>query len=464
MPSAPAPLWSGPLDVDGLAQGSVRAAADAVVRLAAARGARIAVTTSPRAVGLAFAAVDHLRIDGEPTHPWAPLSGFFAAADGWVRLHGNYPHHAAAIRGVFDLPDAEGDAQQERQRIAERIGSLPAQEVEDRVVAAGGIAAAVRTPQQWREHPQSRAMAGTPWVGVEPGGPARPLPSLPVAAGGRPLAGLRVLDLTRVIAGPTASQLLGCLGADVLRLDPPHRPELLDAHLSTGMGKRSGLLDLRRDAAVLHEELLPAADVLLLGYRPGALDRFGLEPAALAAAHPGLVVGALSAWGSVGPWGGRAGFDSIVQAATGIAVASAADPARPGALPVQALDHATGFRLAAAVMDLLAQGRGGLVRASLLGAAQELLSAPAADDGPGSPSGIAADGPLGTPAAAGSPSGSTAAPVFAPGPEPVEDDLIEQGTPHGRVRAVPPPLRVDGARVHGHIGRSGGADIRWSQR
>lgn len=443
MPSAPTPIWSGPLDVDALAQDAVRAAADAAARLAAARGARLEVTSSPQAVALSFAAIDHLRIDGRPTYPWAPLSGFFEAADGWVRLHGNYLHHAAAIRAAFALPDATADVERERRRAAEQIGRLPAQHVEERVVSAGGIAAAVRTPLQWSAHPQGRAMAGTPWVGIEPGGDARPLPQLAAADGSHPLAGLRVLDLTRVIAGPTATQLLGCLGADVLRIDAPHRPEMLDAHLSTGMGKRSALLDLRRDAAVLHEQLLPAADVLLLGYRPGALDRFGLEPAALAAAHPGLVIGALSAWGSFGPWGGRAGFDSIVQAATGIAVASAADAARPGALPVQALDHATGFRLAATVMDLLAQRRGGLVRASLLGAAQELLAAPPPAPAPGIRPGASA---------------------FDPGPEPSAEDLVEQDTAHGRVRAVPPPLRVDGARLHGPIGRSGGADIRWSQR
>ncbi|MFC0673689.1 CoA transferase [Brachybacterium hainanense] len=422
-------LWDGPLDVDGLALGAVHEAARAVRALAAVRGADLDVAVPPEAVGRSFAAIDHLRIDGEPAQAWAPLSGFLPARDGWVRLHGNYPHHAAAIRTALGLGAAAG-----RDVVARVISRLPALETEERVIAAGGVAAAVRTPEQWRVHPQARAMADEHWVQVTAGAaaarPAQPLRRGPDGSrAATPLAGIRVLDLTRVIAGPTASQLLGCLGAEVLRIDPPHRPEILDQHLSTGMGKRSALLDLRVDAALLHEQLLPDADVVLLGYRPGTLDRFGLAPDALAAAHPGLVVGTLSAWGSRGPWGGHAGFDSIVQAATGIAVICGED-GRPGALPVQALDHATGFRLAAAVLDLLAAGRGGIIRASLLGAATDLL-------GRGGAGGAA-------PETAGTGAG-----------------LIELETPHGRVRAVPPPILIDGAQVSGPIGRYGASSPRW---
>jgi crotonobetainyl-CoA:carnitine CoA-transferase CaiB-like acyl-CoA transferase len=171
-----------------------------------------------------------------------------------------------------------------------------------------------------------------------------------------------VLDLTRVIAGPVATRYLAALGADVLRLDSPHRPELT-LHAYDGLpGKRSALLDLgTADGNARLHDLLGGADVLVHGYRPHALDRFGLAPGLLAERHPGLVVVSLSAWGSSGPWGGRRGFDSIVQAACGIAMAESADGERPGALPCQLLDHGTGYLCAAAVLRALAvqAARGG---------------------------------------------------------------------------------------------------------
>jgi crotonobetainyl-CoA:carnitine CoA-transferase CaiB-like acyl-CoA transferase len=171
-----------------------------------------------------------------------------------------------------------------------------------------------------------------------------------------------VLDLTRVIAGPVATRYLGALGADVLRLDPPDRPELTMQTYDGLLAKRSALLDFGVDGGHdrLHD-LLSGADVLVHGYRPHALDRFGLDPQTLAERHPGLVVVSLSAWGSRGPWGGRRGFDSIVQAASGIAMAESPDGERPGALPCQLLDHGTGYLCAAAALQALARqsARGG---------------------------------------------------------------------------------------------------------
>jgi len=148
----------------------------------------------------------------------------------------------------------------------------------------------------------------------------------------------------------------------VLRLDPPDRPELTMQTYDGLLAKRSALLDF--GAADGHDrlhELLSGADVLVHGYRPHALDRFGLDPQALAERHPGLVVVSLSAWGSRGPWGGRRGFDSIVQAASGIAMAESPDGERPGALPCQLLDHGTGYLCAAAALQALARqsARGG---------------------------------------------------------------------------------------------------------
>jgi crotonobetainyl-CoA:carnitine CoA-transferase CaiB-like acyl-CoA transferase len=167
------------------------------------------------------------------------------------------------------------------------------------------------------------------------------------------MAGVRVLDLTRVIAGPVCSRYLGALGADVLRLDPSHRPDLeLEQPADTLLGKRSAILDFNStEGAGRLEGLLGGADVVLSGYRPGALDRFGLAPTDLARRYPGVVVVQLAAWGHSGPWAERRGFDSIVQAATGIAAVEAGDEGVPGALPCQLLDHGTGYLAAAATLD-----------------------------------------------------------------------------------------------------------------
>jgi len=181
---------------------------------------------------------------------------------------------------------------------------------------------------------------------------------------------VRVLDLTRVIAGPVGTRYLGALGADVLRIDPPAMPELPLQVADGVVGKRLVERDLR--ANPLRDEELEQFDVLVHGYRPGSLAALGIESDALAAAHPHLIVVQLSAWGASGPWGTRRGFDSLVQAATGIADALRDEDGTPGALPVQALDHATGYRIAAAALHGLARG-GEHARLSLAQTAADLM-------------------------------------------------------------------------------------------
>jgi CoA-transferase family III len=308
-------------------------------------------------VAAAFRSEAFLRIGGERAGPgFAPLSRFWRAADGWVRTHGNYPwHREALLRALGCASDAEGDPEP----VAAAIAELGAREAEELVTGAGGVAAAVRGEASWRAEPPGLAVAATPLVEAASigGAPPRWRP-----AGALPASGIRVLDLTRVIAGPVATRYLGALGADVLRLDPPDRPELTLHGYDGLLGKRSALLDFATgDGRARLHELLSGADVLVHGYRPHALDRFGLSPQILAERHPGLVVVSLSAWGSRGPWGGRRGFDSIVQAASGIAMAESPDGERPGALPCQLLDHGTGYLCAAAALQALARqsARGG---------------------------------------------------------------------------------------------------------
>ena len=339
------------LPVEATAIACAGAALLAAADLKARRGGPVArIARLDRGhVAAAFRSEAYLRLDGAaPGAGFAPLSRFWRTSDGWVRTHGNYPWHREALLralGTGEDPD----------QVAAAVAGRSAVEVEDLVVGAGGVAAAVRTQAKWRAEPAGQAVAA---AGLVEGGRLGDAP--PRRRAGRPLrgvmlpaTGIRVLDLTRVIAGPVATRYLAALGADVLRLDPPHRPEL-PLHAYDGLlGKRSALLDLDTDAGRL-EELLGAADVLVHGYRPHALDKFGLSPGALAERHPGLVVVSLSAWGGTGPWGGRRGFDSIVQAASGIAVAESADGDRPGAMPCQLLDHGTGYLCAAAALRGLA--------------------------------------------------------------------------------------------------------------
>lgn len=223
------------------------------------------------------------------------------------------------------------------------------EDLEDALAAAGALGFVVRTPEQWRAHPQGRAVASLPLAirQAQPG-PPRPLPA------GRGAAGVRVLDLTRVIAGPVATRTLAAWGANVLRLDSPDLPETPAQAVDTLPGKRSADLDFRTaEGHARLQQLLAEADVLVQSYRPGALARFGLDPQTLATHHPHLTVVTLSAWGPVGPWATRRGFDSLVQCPTGIAALEGTAQA-PGTLPAQVLDHATGYLAAAAVLLSLA--------------------------------------------------------------------------------------------------------------
>lgn len=361
------------LPASDLALGSVAALASASAR-AGATGPLVERGPDPARVAASFGSDRLLRLDGRAVPGFAPLSGFFRTRDGWVRTHANYPHHRARLLRLLDLPDGA-----DRDDLAARLANASAAALEDDAAAAGAIVVRVRDEAEWRASAPGRAAWQDPLVraGVRDDAVARPA----VLAGGpAPLPGVRVLDLTRVIAGPVATRALAALGADVLRVDPPVPAEIRHQHLDVGQGKRTTLLDLRdagdRERA---QALLDDADVLVTGYRPGALDRFGLRP------PPGAVVARVSAWGDAGPWAGRRGFDSIVQAASGIALLESPDGVTPGALPAQALDHATGYLLAAGVVDALAarrdDGRGRDVAASLARTAAWLLDADARDPG-----------------------------------------------------------------------------------
>ncbi|MGI5354470.1 CoA transferase [Streptomyces sp. CA-252508] len=413
------------LPVMGLARATVAVCSLAAAELASVRTGRAVprVRVDDGAVAAAFLSERLVRVDGRAGTGFAPLSRFWRAADGWVRTHANYPHHRDRLLRALGVPDGPGVAD----AVAEAVAGRRAVDVEDAVYAAGGLAVAVRDVARWAAHEQGALVPARPLLTLERvDGPAEAGPPRAwsrVTGAGTPLlpcAGVRVLDLTRVLAGPVATRTLALLGADVLRIDAPHLPESQEAHDDTGMGKRSTTLDLgRRADHRVFEELLADAHVVVTGYRPGALDRFGLSAEALAERRPGLVVGQLSAWGRYGPWRGRRGFDSLVQAATGIALLEGSG-GEPGALPAQALDHGTGYLLAAAVLRALtgrcgADGGGGtrLVRVALTQTAHWLVH-----------------GPAGTPARGG-----------GLGPE---RWTTTKDTPRGRLRHALPPVAYEG--------------------
>jgi crotonobetainyl-CoA:carnitine CoA-transferase CaiB-like acyl-CoA transferase len=311
--------------------------------------------------------------------PWNPISGDFEAADGWLKIHANADTHRAAALGVLGVAE-------ERDAVATAVRGWRKSELEAAIVAAGGAAAELRSMAEWAEHPQGRAVAAEPLVHLDwragAAGDWRPDPD-------RPLAGIRVLDLTRVLAGPVATRFLAGLGADVLRIDPPGWDE--EGVIAEVMpGKRSGFLDLRApNGRARFESLLRGADLLVHGYRPDALVRLGYGAEFRRTVAPDLIEVQLDAYGWSGPWAGRRGFDSLVQMSAGIAEAGMAwaGSERPHPLPVQALDHATGYLMAAAALRGLGErrrsGRILAAKLSLARTAKWLVDGGFQDDEPG---------------------------------------------------------------------------------
>jgi crotonobetainyl-CoA:carnitine CoA-transferase CaiB-like acyl-CoA transferase len=408
---------------------AVAASTLAVSVLDAARraGAPAAVAVDVEHAALAARSQDHARRAGVATEDlFAPLSRFWRTADGWLRLHANYPWHRDAALRVLGCP---GDAE----AVGAAVRRWRGAELTDALARAGGVGNAVCTGAEWAASPQGRAVAALPVLA------STPLPGARVAfAAGRAAESVRVLDLTRVIAGPVATRTLAAWGAQVLRLDSPRLPELPASAVDTLPGKASAALDLADPAAAGRlEDLLARAHVVVQGYRPGALARFGLDAGALARRHPHLTVVTLSAWGTAGPWADRRGFDSLVQCATGIADAEGAD-GTPGVLPAQVLDHATGYLAAAgALLSLAGVVRGEPGRAVQLSLAQTAAWLTGA-------------------AAGAAPSPRTAAAPRAP--VPAARHLVDLPGAAEPVQVVAPPGRVGDLRPTWHRTTELGAD------
>jgi hypothetical protein len=306
--------------------------------------------------------------------PRDPITGDYATADGWIRLHTNAPHHREAALSVLGVSA-------DKSAVSRAVANWKADALETAVVHNKGCAAAMRSSAAWSTHAQGESVNREPLVDarITADSGVSALASTP----DRPLRGVRVLDLTRVLAGPVATRFLAGFGADVLRVDPPtwDEPGVVP---DVTLGKRCTRLDLHSpgDRDVLCD-LLRSADVLVHGYRSDALDNLGFDGGTRRQIRPGLIDVALDAYGWSGPWRHRRGFDSLVQMSAGIADAGMRmlEKDRPTPLPVQALDHGTGYLMAAAVVRGLAQrivtGQGFEARTSLARTAQLLISGPA---------------------------------------------------------------------------------------
>lgn len=309
---------------------------------------------------------------------WDDLAGIYEACDGFIRLHTNAPHHkAAALRGLGVAAD--------RQTVEAAVAGWDADALEAAIVKENGCAARLMSLTDWRAHPQGRAVNTEPLIAWSQSGKADAVWS--AGSADRPLAGLKVLDLTRVLAGPVCTRTLAGFGADVLRIDPPGWSEPL-VEMEVTPGKWLATLDLKtgpgRDRFL---ERLSQADVFVHGYRNGALDALDLGEDIRRATNPGVIDIALNAYGWTGPWSQRRGFDSLVQMSSGIAHRGMEwkGSDRPVPLPVQALDFATGYLMAATVLRALrVRAETGTVltaRLSLARTSALLASVPADNDG-----------------------------------------------------------------------------------
>jgi hypothetical protein len=417
--------------VTDLAAASVGAAALAVQQLMAAQGQSPSrVLVDRRLASMWFSWSIH-PVGWERPPLWDAVAGDYATADGWIRLHTNAPHHRNAALSVLGCAA-------ERAAVAHAVAAWRGLELEEAVLAQGGCAAVMRSLAEWRTHAQGQAVANEPLIAFADTGNTAARTWAWTSS--RPLAGVRVLDLTRVLAGPVATRFLAGYGAEVLRIDPPHwnEPGVVP---EVTLGKRCARLDLTRPAdRLVFERLLAQADVLVHGYRPAALERLGYGEANRRQLNPSLIDVALNAYGWSGPQSGRRGFDSLVQMSSGIAhhgmQQHGAD--KPVPLPVQALDHATGYLMAAAVVRALiarlSDGRIMQARLSLARTARLLTDAPAQ--------------------AASSPLAALHDDDFAP-----QLEYTEWGT----ARRYRPPVAIEGAAMSWTLPASslGSAEANW---
>ena len=297
----------------------------------------------------------YLRVDDKPPPPaWDAIAGVYKTGDGrFVRLHTNFPHHRDNVCKVLSCKPERDDVQR-------ALMQWKAETFETAAYAGGCVVAMMRSHEEWLATPHAQKIEKLLLLTIEKIGEADPKPW---PTGDRPLSGLRVLDLSRVIAGPVAGRTLAAHGADVMLVASPNLPAIPWLVIDTGRGKLSTFIDLKTEQGrETLRHLFASADIFSQGYRPQSLAALGFSPEDAARISPGIVYVSLSAYGHVGPWAGRRGFDSLVQTTTGFnhAEGHAAGVDGPKELPAQMLDHATGYLMAfGAMMAKARQAREG---------------------------------------------------------------------------------------------------------
>lgn len=341
------PVFPTPPRVGELGAAAIAAAALAAARLYEGRaGVEQRVTVDVDAAAAAMRSWTYLADVHAP--PRAPSGGqqfFLTDDDRWIFLHRRAAHHAARQERVL------GSGPSDRE-VAEAVRRWKGADLEEAIVAADACAALVRNHDEWARLEQAAAVAELPLLEVTKIGDSDPESA---GTGDRPLGGLRVLDVTHVLAGPTCARTLAEHGADVLRIGMNSAGDANPMQRDTGHGKRSATLDLKSaDGGTALRVLLGGADVFSQGYRPGALAALGFSPQDAASVRPGIVYMSMTAFGRLGPWRDRRGYDSVVQSASGFCdeVAAAGEPRF---LPVSALDYVTGYLAAFGVLTALAR-------------------------------------------------------------------------------------------------------------
>lgn len=337
------PVLPSSFAVGAAAQSTVAAAALAACEVGHARGQgrqRVSVDMTHAALEC----TGWFALDGRVPELWDPFSGLYRCKDGWVRIHANFRHHRDGALRLLGL-DPAGAKREDAQAA---LLAQNAVDFETAMAQAKLVATALRTFDEWDATAQGRAVASQPLFTIERIADAPPLELPPLAGDQRPLEGIKVLDLTRILAGPVGGRALAAYGADVMLVNSPHLPNI-EAIADTSRGKRSAQIDLRAgEGRAAMDALLAQAHVFIQGYRPGGLQALGFGPQDVAAKRPGVVYVSLSAYGTQGPWAPRRGFDSLVQTAMGFnhAEGEAAGDGQPRPLPMQILDEATGYLMA----------------------------------------------------------------------------------------------------------------------
>lgn len=362
------------------AQVSISAAALAAAEVRHARGlSRQTVELNMRHATTECS--NYLSLDGVVPEVWDKFSGVYPCGpqgkDGWIRIHANFKHHR---EGALQLLGCSTDESTTKADVTKALESWTAKEFELAADKAGLVAAALRTFDEWDQHPQSGFVNALPLFSIERIGDAPPNKLAPLDSKSRPLSGVRVLDLTRVLAGPVGGRTLAAYGAEVMLINSPNLPNM-EVIAETSRGKLSVHLDLQteKDKTSL-ENLIRQGHIIIQGYRPGSLAKLGFGPERAAELRPGIIYVSLSTYGNVGPWAEKRGFESIVQTATGFnhAEGSAAGTDQPKALPAQIIDHASGYLMAfgaqAALVRQMREGGSWHVKVSLAQTANWLRS------------------------------------------------------------------------------------------